>query len=107
LRKPARQPGERDKSREPLVKIAVAENPATADLVQQVLAEAGIHCLAKNTDPLGVMYGTLWSSPFSVQIFVLWGDESAAQAALAASGLDTSAPIALPTRRRSRRRSPR
>jgi hypothetical protein len=52
------------------------------------------------------MYGQLWSSPFSVQIFVLSGDESAAQAALAACGMNTSEPISLPLRRRYRRRSP-
>jgi hypothetical protein len=103
----AQNSGGRDKSREPLVKIAVAENPATADLVRQVLEDAGIRCLAKNTDPLGVMYGTLWTSPFAVQIFVLAGDEAAAQAALAACGFDTGAPIALPARRRYRRRTRR
>ena len=107
MREPAPQPSGRDRSREPLVKIAVAENPATADLVKQVLDDAGIRCLAKNTDPLGVMSGQLWSSPFSVQIFVLSGDESAAQSALAACGFNTSETISLPApRRRYRRRSP-
>lgn len=97
MREPAERPQRhRDRSREPLVKIAVAENPATAELVKQILADSDVRCLVKNTDPLGVIYGSLWSSPFSAQIFVLAGDEGVAQAALAAAGFDTSAPIALP-----------
>lgn len=106
MRPPAPQSNGRNRAREPLVKIAVAENSPTAELVKQALADVGIRCLTKNTDPLGVMYGQLWSSPFSVQIFVLSGDESAAQAALAACGMNTSEPISLPLRRRYRRRSP-
>lgn len=91
-----RNSGGRDRAREPLTKVAVAENPPTAELVRQLLDEAGIPCLVKNTDPLGVVYGSLWTSPFSVQIFVLSGDEAHAQAVLAAHGWDTSATLALP-----------
>jgi Putative prokaryotic signal transducing protein len=98
------QPGNRDRSREPLVRIAVAENPATAELVKQELAEAGIQCMAKNTDALGVMSGSLWSSPFSVELFVLSGDEAAAQRVLAEKGFNTDGPIALPEKRRYKRR---
>jgi hypothetical protein len=94
----------RDRSREPLVKLAVAENPATGEFVKQVLADAGIRCLVKNTDALGVLAGALWTSPFSVQIFVLSGDESAAQAALVAAGFDRREMVALPPARRRRRR---
>jgi hypothetical protein len=93
------------------VKIAVAENPTTADLVRQLLEDSGIPCLVKNTDPLGVLYGSLWTSPFAVQIFVLSGDEPAAQAALAAEGFDIATTLALPAAparpRRRRRRPPR
>jgi len=97
---------ERDRSREPLVKIAVAENQATAELVRQALTDVGIRCLAKNTDPLGVLYGSLWTSPFSVQVFVLSGDEAHAQAIFNARGWDTSVPLSLPVRspRRYKRR---
>jgi len=97
----------RDRSREPLVKIAVAENPATGEMVKQLLADAGVRCLVKNTDALGVLAGSAWTSPFSVQIFVLSGDEATAQAALAAAGFDNGAMLALPSaprRRRVRRR---
>jgi hypothetical protein len=80
------------------VKIAVAENPATADHVRQMLDEEGIHCLVKNTDALGVMYGALWTSPFALQVFVLSGDEAIAQEVLAARGFDTSSPLQLPAR---------
>jgi hypothetical protein len=100
------QSGNRDRSREPLVRIAVAENPATAELVKQELAEAGINCLAKNTDALGVMSGSSWSSPFSVELFVLSGDEAAAQKILADQGFNTDAPIALPEKHHYRRRTP-
>jgi len=97
----------RDRSREALVKIAVAENQATAELVRQTLADEGIHCLVKNTDPLGVLYGSLWTSPFSVQVFVLSGDEAKAQTIFGDRGWDTSAPLSLPVRapRRYKRRS--
>jgi hypothetical protein len=105
LKTPARREDQqRDRAREPLVKIAVAENPATGEMVQQVLADAGIRCLIKNTDPLGVMSGSLWTSPFAVQVFVLSGDESDAQAALASAGFDTSTMLALPRPRRYKRR---
>lgn len=97
----------RDRSREPLVKIAAAENPSTAELVRQLLEEASIPCLIKNTDPLGVIYGSLLTSPFAVQVFVLSGDEARAQAVLAEQGWDTGAPLALPSRPAPRRRHKR
>jgi hypothetical protein len=100
----AARAGSRDRSREPLVKLAVAENPATGEMIRALLEQAGIPSLVKNTDALGVLAGPLWTSPFSVQIFVLAGDEPAAQAALAAAGFDTSTTLALPQRRRYRRR---
>lgn len=91
------------------MKIAVAENPTTAELVRGLLEHAGVPCLVKNTDPLGVMYGSLWTSPFAMQVFVLSGDEAAAQEALAAEGFDTAKPLALPSpsRRLARRRRKR
>jgi hypothetical protein len=87
------------------VRIAVAENPATAELVKQELADAGINSMTKNTDALGVMSGSLWSSPFSVEIFVLSGDEAAAQKVLVDRGFNTDGPISLPEKRRYRHRS--
>jgi hypothetical protein len=104
LTRAAQGSGGRDRSREPLVKLAVAENPATGQMIKQLLEEAGIRSLVKNTDALGVIGGSLWTSPFSVQIFVLAGDEPAAQAALAAAGFDSSTTLALPPARRYRRR---
>jgi hypothetical protein len=94
----------RDRSREPLVKLAVAENPATGELIRQLLQDAGVPSLVKNTDALGVLIGSLWTSPFAMQIFVLSGDEAAAHEALAAAGFDPSRTLALPARSRPRRR---
>jgi putative signal transducing protein len=94
----------RDRAREPLIKLAVAENPATAEFIEQILAGEGIRCLIKNTDPVGVMSGSVWTSPFAVHVLVLQGDEPAAQRALAAAGFDTGSTIALPSARRYKRR---
>ena len=95
--------GKRDRRRERLVKIAVVENGLTGEHIRQRLEAAGIACLVKNTDPLGVIYGV--TSPFAVQVFVLEGDELSALAALQdADPAILSAP-GLPPRRRYRRRS--
>ena len=96
--------GQRDRSREKLVKVAVAENPPTAELIKQTLAEANIPCLIKNTSALGVIYGGGLSGSFALQVFVLEGDEAAALDALGGPPPDELPPPALPPRRRYRKR---
>lgn len=93
----------RDRSREPLVKIAVAENPATAELIRQILENAGIRCLIKNTDALGVIYGSGLTASYALQVFVLQGDETAALAALGDDRSGALPPPPLPPRRRYRK----
>ena len=98
------QEPERDRSREKLVKIAVAENPPTAELIKQTLAEANIPCLVKNTSALGVIYGGGLSGSYALQVFVLEGDEIAALEALGGGLREELPPPALEPRRRYRKR---
>lgn len=95
---------QRDRGREKLVKVAVAENPVTAELIRQTLTEAGVPCLVKNRDPIGVIYGGALSSPFSMQVFVLEGDEEAAIAALGGRAPAELPHPPLPSPRRYRKR---
>ncbi len=95
---------ERDRAREPLVRVATAENPATADMLLDALKHAGIPAMSKNVDPLQA-YGL--ALPFTQEIFVLEGDAAAAEAVL---GFSRPAPKRLraPLRRlRPRRRAPK
>lgn len=98
------QAPERDRSREKLVKVAVAENSATAELIKQTLAEANVPCLIKNTSALGVIYGGGLTGAFALQIFVLEGDEAAALEALGGPPPSALPAPALPPRRRYRKR---
>ena len=98
------QGAQRDRGREKLVKIAVAENPPTAELIKQTLAGANIPCLIKNTDALGVIYGASLTGAFALQIFVLEGDEAAALEALGGPPPDELPAPSLPPRRRYRKR---
>lgn len=97
---------QRDRQHERLIKIAVAENASTAELIRQTLEEAGVPCLLKNTDPLGVMWGSALTGPFAMQVFVLEGDEARALATLAERPVQAIPPPKLDQpRRRQRRRS--
>lgn len=92
----------RDRTRERLVRLVVAENQATAALVEDALRHAGIRCLRKDTDAAAVTLGGNWAAPWSVEIWVLEGDADAAAAIL--GGVIT--PPALPPPRTRRRRMP-
>ena len=81
----------------------MAENPATAELIRQTLAEAGIPCLIKNTDALGVTYAAALTGAFAMQVFVLEGDEEAALVALGGREPESLPPPRLPRLRRYRR----
>jgi hypothetical protein len=94
---------QRDRAREPLVQVAVAENPATAQMIQDLLKQAGVRSLAKNTDSAFSVTGVA-SLPFTIEIFVLEGDAGVAEAILSDSR--PARPEQLPApKRRYRRRS--
>jgi carbamoylphosphate synthase large subunit len=95
---------QRDRSREKMVKVAVAENLSTAELIKQTLAEAGVPCLVKNTSSLGVIYGGALGGSFALQVYVLEGDEAAAIEALGGRAPEALPSPSLPPRRRYRRR---
>ena len=71
----------RDRAREPMMQVAVAENTATAQMIQDLLGQAGIRSLLKNTNDASQFTGG--SLPFTLQIFVLEGDAAAAEVLLA------------------------
>jgi hypothetical protein len=70
------------RDQEPLVKVAVAENPLTAQLIQDSLAEAGIRSLLRNRDGAAVVLGTLGAGSWSIDVYVLAGDADAASVIL-------------------------
>jgi hypothetical protein len=63
------------------VRVAIAENPLTAHLIRETLAQAGIRCMVKNRDPVSVAQGSL-ASPWALEVYVLEGDADAALLAL-------------------------
>jgi hypothetical protein len=98
--------GQRDLARERLVRVAVAENPATAQLICDALTEAGIRSMLRNRDNASAYLGSL-AAPFALEVYVLEGDADAASALLG----DSTVPVPLPpaqggrrTKRRLRRR---
>ncbi len=92
---------QRDRSHEPLVQVAVAENPATAQMIQDLLQQYHIRSMTKNTDGAFTVTGGL---PFSIEIYVLEGDAGAAEAVL--SEHRPAPPQQLPPpRRRYRKRT--
>jgi hypothetical protein len=68
--------------REPLVRVAVAENDFDAELIKDELAAAGIRCMLRNQDMLTVTNTVGMSAPFSVEVLVLEGDATRAAAVL-------------------------
>lgn len=98
--------GGRDIERERLVRVAVAENPATAQLIQDALAEAGIRSMLRNRDSAAAYLGSL-AAPFALEVFVLEGDADVAAALLGNSPVPESLPPpadAQPHRKRRLRR---
>lgn len=99
----AQHDNERDRAHERLVRAAVAENPTTAELIRDTLAEAGIRSMVKNCDNLSVVYGGVAAGPWSLEVWVLEGDAAAAAAILGgtpAPPLPPPAVTAPPRRRR-------
>lgn len=70
---------DRDRAREPLVRVAVAENDFDAQLIQDELAEAGIRCMIRSDDVLTSARGVGFAAPFSRGVFVLEGDRARAR----------------------------
>lgn len=62
------------------MKVAVAENPMTAELLAGMLSEAGIRCMVKDVGPAPAFLGA--GALASYEIFVLEGDAGAAAAVL-------------------------
>ena len=90
---------ERDLARERLVRVAVAENPITAELIRETLTAAGIRCMTKNRDGLSVMFGGSTPVPWALEIWVLEGDADAASALL--GGGPAAPPLPPPSLQRS------
>jgi hypothetical protein len=65
---------DRDRAREPLVRVAVAENDFDAQLISDELADAGIRSMVRNDDVLTSARYIGFASPFSREVFVLEGD---------------------------------
>lgn len=62
------------------MRVAVAENPMTAELLAGMLKEAGIRCMVKDVGPAPSFLGA--GALASFEIFVLEGDTDAATAVL-------------------------
>ena len=97
-------PAGRDRSRERLVRVAVAETPLTAQVIQDSLRDAGIPSVARNRDGAAITLGGLGGLLFSVDIFVLEGDADAANALLGGPPPEALSPPALIRRPRRKRR---
>ena len=93
---------ERDRRRERLVRVAIAPNIFTAEMLRGQLQEAGIRAMVRNRDAGNVVVGGIAGT---FELFVLEGDRDLAAAVLG----DDPPPEALPspqintTRRRRRR----
>lgn len=91
----------RDRRRERLVRVAVAGNMFTAELLKQQLREAGIRSLVRNREGgsgvIGGIAGTF-------EVFVLEGDTDLAAAVLGGPPPEPLPPPALAAPKRARRR---
>lgn len=95
----------RDRTREPLVRVAVAENELTAEEIRADLAAAGIRCMVKNRDATSVAWGGSVAASFSLEVFVLQGDAERATALLGGQPApEPLPPPALSGERKKRRR---
>lgn len=68
----------RDRARERLVRVAVAENTITAEMIRETLAQAGIRSMLKNRDGAAVVFGGGLAGSWSLEVWVLEGDADAA-----------------------------
>lgn len=89
----------RDRAREQLVRIAVADDPATAEIWRAALRDAGVEALVKNANPLTALSG---GAVLSLEVWVLQGDADEALTVLGAEPAAGSAP-----RESDRRHAPR
>jgi hypothetical protein len=95
----------RDITRERLVRVAVAENPATAQLIRDALSEAGIRSMLRNRDSAAAIMGGGVAMPYALEVLVLEGDVDRASALLGGAPAPPGLPPpALATRQRRRRR---
>ena len=92
----------RDLARERLVRVAVAENPATAQLIRDALGDAGIRSMLRNRDNASAYLGSV-AAPFALEIYVLEGDADVASALLGNSPVPEPLPPATEARRTKRR----
>lgn len=67
----------RDRRGERLVRLAVAEDPATAEVWRDALEQAGIRSLVRNVDTLAAWSG---GAALTLELLVLEGDVEAARA---------------------------
>jgi hypothetical protein len=91
----------RDRRREPLVVVAIAENGFTAAMLREQLAEAGIRALVR--DQHSVVLGPLAGGNFGHEVLVLAGDADRATAVIGEGQPPAPLPPpALPTPERHR-----
>ena len=91
----------RDRRRERLVQVAVADNTFTAEFLKQQLREAGIHSLVRNREGGSAVIGAIGGT---FEVLVLEGDADLASNVLGGAPPEPLPPPALPAPRRPRRR---
>jgi Putative prokaryotic signal transducing protein len=91
----------RDRRRERLVRVAVADNTFTAEFLKQQLREAGIRSLVRNREGGSGVVGAIGGT---FEVFVLEGDADLASHVLGGPPPEPLAPPALPAPKRVRRR---
>ena len=98
--------GHRDRRRERIVRVAIAENAFTAEMLRAQLQEAGIRSLVRNRDAGSVVIGGIGGASYSLELLVLEGDADLAAAVLGAGPQQEALPPPRlsATERRARRR---
>ncbi|HLZ70811.1 MAG TPA: DUF2007 domain-containing protein [Dehalococcoidia bacterium] len=89
--------GQHDRRGERLVRLAVAEDPVSAEVWRDALAQAGIRSLVRNVDTLAAWSG---GAALTLELLVLEGDLEAARAIVNA---EPAEPILEPRHHRPRR----
>ena len=96
--------GFRDRRRERIVRVAIAENSFTAEMLRAQLQEAGIRSLIRNRDSGNAVFGGMGGVNYSLEVMVLEGDADLAAAVLGAGPQHEALP---PPRLREQRRRQR
>ena len=88
------------------MRVAVAENGFTAEMLREQLQQAGVRSLVRNRDAGSVVVGGIGGLSYSFEVFVLEGDADLATAVLGGPPPEALPSPRLPgrTRRRLRRR---